>query len=313
MVQIDLTPKQVEELKNHYILELEKLQQRSAEVMGLLSKLVHGPIATLPAKQAELAQPAGKTEEKTKRRGRPTTTPNLGDFIIQLLTEKNKPLTSEQIIKGYKKQFKIDLSGSTATMSSLNQTLFRLRAKQNLITSTRRKGKKGNVYSLVKKDVTPIVKTKPAKEKKTAAPIIKTKPAKEKKTAAPIIKTKPAKEKKTAARIVKTKPVKEKKAAAAKELVPAASKNNWPQFIVDTLNKHKRVLSLKDFLGNAMVQFSIPAKDKKSTYGKISPVLTQMVKAKDKIRAYRKAGTSLKFYALNDWFTDKNELITTYK
>ena len=39
MVNIELTPKQAEELKNFYIVELEKIQKRSVEVKELLSKL----------------------------------------------------------------------------------------------------------------------------------------------------------------------------------------------------------------------------------------------------------------------------------
>jgi hypothetical protein len=268
MAQIDLTPKQIEELKNHYILELEKLQQRSAEIVGLLSKLVHGPIAPLPGIKDGLTQLGDKKEEITKHRGRPASLPNLSDFIIQLLQEKNKSLTSEQIIKGYQKQYKIDLSSSPALMSSLNQVLFRLRAKRNLITSSRRKGKRGNVYSLVIQADTHVAKTKQKKEEK---------------------------------------------AETAESQLPADIKHNWPQFIVDTLNQAKRVLSLRDFINHAMVQFSIPLQDKKSIYGKISPVLTHMMKAKEKLRSYNKEGSSRRFYALNEWFTDKNELTTIYK
>jgi hypothetical protein len=211
---------------------------------------------------------AEKTGELIKRRGRSSGSLNLSDFIVQILKEKNKPLTSEQMIKEYKKRYKIDLAGSKNTMASLNQSLFRLRAKQNLITSTRRKGKRGNLYSLVAKTAVPKAKEKPKKEKRRVNP--------------------PAE-------------------------LPSGSKYNWPQFIVDTLTKSKRILPLNEFVRGALVHYQIPPTDKKSTYGKISPVLTQMSKNKDRIRSVKKEGSSKRFYVLNEWFNDKNELITLFQ
>jgi hypothetical protein len=153
-------------------------------------------------------------------------------------------------------------------MSSLNQTLFRLRSKQNLITSTRRKGKKGNVYSLVKQPDTTVVKTQPKQVDKTVK--------------------------------------KEKE-------LSATTKGKWPQFILDTLTKQKRILSVNEFVKYAMVHFELPANDKKVTVKRIGPVLSHMVKASKKIKSTRKAGQAGTFYGLTDWFGDKNELITIYK
>jgi hypothetical protein len=316
MVQLDLTPKQVEELKNHYILELEKLQARSTEIMGILSKLVHGPITHLPGKQADPLQPADKAEEQTKQRGRPSGTPNLSDFIIQLLQEKNKPLTSGQIIKEYKKKNKIDLSGSTTTMASLNQALFRLRSKLNLITSTRRKGKKGNVYALVKKAEKPAGKVQPRKAdkpvaqtqpKKAGKPGAKTQP---KQVVKPVVKLQPKQADKP---VAKTQPKQAEKLVKQEKEVPANTKSKWPQFVLDTLEKQKRVLSVNEFVKYAMVNLEIPAQDKKVTMKRIGPVLSHMVKTSKNIKSTRKAGQSARFYGLKDWFSDKNELIATYK
>lgn len=262
MVQIDLTPKQVEELKNHYILELEKLQQRTSEVMGLLSRLVHGQVPPLPATTEN------KKEVKEKETSSPTGKLNWTDFILQLLKDKAKPLTVGQIIKEYQKQYKVNLSGSKTALSSLTQALFRLRSKQNLITSSKRKGKKGNIYSLVKQPDTAVVTTQPKKSDK----------------------------------VVKKE----------KEL-PANTKSKWPQFILDTLTKQKRILSVNEFVKYAMVHFELPAHDKKVTGKRIGPVLSHMVKTSKKIKSTRKAGQTGTFYGLTDWFTDKNELITIYK
>lgn len=282
MVQIELTPKQVEELKDHYILELEKLQQRSSEIMGILNKLIHGPIRvekpiekpveTLtkrPGRKVKVKKPAEQPEKIIKRRGRPSNNPDWSNYIIQILKEKDKPLSREQILKSYQKQNKVDLSASKGALVSLNQSLQRLRVKHNLITSTRLKGKKGSLYSLTGQSAKAVVRGRPRKQKE--------------------------------------KPVVEKKQRAEN------SKHNWPQFIVETLEKNKRLLSLKDFLNHAIVHFNIPPHDKKATYGRISPVLTQMVNKKDKIRTAKKEGFPFKFYGLNEWFNSNNELITVYQ
>lgn len=262
MVQIDLTPKQVEELKNHYILELEKLQQRTSEVMGLLSRLVHGQVPPLPDTTEN------KKEIKKKETSIPTGKVNWTDFILQLLKDKDKPLTVDQILKEYKKQNKVTLSDPKNTLASINQTLFRLRSKQNLITSSRRKGKKGNVYSLVKQPDTAVVKAQPK--------------------------------------------VSDKKVKKEKEL-PSSPKSTWSQFVLDILAKQKRILSVNEFVKYAMVQFDLPATDKKVTGKRIGPVLSYMATKSKKIKSTRKAGQKGTFYGLTDWFTDKNELITIYK
>lgn len=296
MVKIEFTPKQVEELKNHYILELDKLHQRSAEIMGILSKLAHEPVfvekatevsAPPPEKKEKEAKPVELPEIKIKRRGRPTDNPNWSNFIPQLLKDQDKPLTKEQILKSYQKQYNVNLTGSKSAMMSLNQAIQRLRVRYNVITSSRRKGKKGNLYSLVTAEV-PQEKKPKGKVKAEPKPKAEAKPKAE------------------------PKPIPQVQETVDKKL-PANTKYNWPLFIGETLTKAKRVLSLKDFVNHALVQYNDQLEDKKATYGKISPVLTQMAKNKDKIRTVRKEGTSRKFYGLTDWFNSNGELITTYK
>ncbi|MBM3435725.1 MAG: hypothetical protein FJY07_05855 [Bacteroidetes bacterium] len=282
MVQIEFTPRQAEELKNHYMLELEKLQHRSAEIMGILSKLVHEPtgeekpMEPTPVKSfvtTKEIKPVEQTLSLIKRRGRPTTNPDWSNYIPQLLREHDKPMTKEQILKSYQKQYNVDLSNSNSAKLSLNQSIQRLRVRHNIITSTPRKGKKGNLFSLVKPGEVQIPKIKPAK----------------------------------------VAPAEVTVAEDTAKKIPSAPKYSWSQFVTETLTKNKRILSLKDFVNHALVHFPEQLDDKKTTYGKISPILTQMSKSKDKIKTVRKPGISRKFYGLTEWFNGKGELITTFK
>jgi len=277
MIHIELTPKQAEELKNHYLLELEKLSQRSAEIIQLLSKLVHEPMISEkppviytppPFVQVEDIKPAQQPDVNLKRRGRPTNNPDWHNYIPQILREHDKPMTKDQIFKSYQKQYHVNLAGSKSAKSLLTQTLQRLRVRYNLLTSIKQKGHKGNFYSLRKPgDNSPAV----------IAP--------------------------------KELTSKDEPGVA----LPANTKYNWGQFITDTLSKNKRILSLKDITHYAMVHYSIDEREKKATYGKISPVLSQLSKSKDKIRPVRKDGVSRKYYGLSEWFNGKGELITLFK
>lgn len=277
MSQIEFTPNQVEELKNYYLLELEKLHQRSVEITGILRKLMQEPMDNkkpqstfnpLPETVVKVPEQVYQPEEKLFRKGRPTRNPDWKNIVPQLLKEQNKPLTKGQILKLYEKQYNVSLSGSASAISSLNQSIQRLRVKNNILTSSKIKGHKGNFYSLVKPEGISVVKTQLTPITESSETGIK-----------------------------------------ADENV----KFYIPQFVVDTLNKTRRILSLKDIVNYAMVRYSIPENDKKVIYGKISPVLTHMSKNKDKIRTIRKDGLAYKFYGLTEWFNNKGELIVMYK
>lgn len=282
MVKVELTTKQAEELKNHYILELEKLQQRSAEILSLLKSIGQESASAFPTDSGRIAKPlpvaaapattapSQPAENKPKRRGRPTNNPPWSEYVVDLLKEKEKPLTKEQIFKTYQKQHGINLAGSKSAMASLNQALQRLRVRKNLITSIPREGKRGNFYKLNTNPVAPVEEKKPAQEVKEVKAV--------------------------------KKPTEEK-----------GSKYNWPQFIVDTLIKTKRVLTRKDFLNHAMVHFSIPDREKSATLGKISPVITQMVKGSKRLKTVKKPGFRGSHYGLVEWFDDNKKLIPEFK
>jgi hypothetical protein len=230
--------------------------------MGILSTLDHEPISIeiinegfppLSAKLLKKTKTAVTTDGIKRRAGRPSNLPDLNGFIIQLLKEKNKPLTSEEILTELLQEYKTLLSGSTTVKAALNQALYRLQTQKNLITRTRKFDKKENLYSLVGQAYTP-----------------------------------------------------------NDTIDSTETYNDFPQFIIDTLHKNKRLLSLNDFLKHALIHYKIPSSDKRLLSEKISPVLSQMAKSKNKIRSFYKDGIHHKFYALNEWFNSNGELMTIY-
>jgi hypothetical protein len=306
MAKIDFTPKQIEELKNHYLQELEKLQQRSSEIIGILKNLVHEPVhfekqigtsvikSALPAEEskaviqtgekkrrgrppastvepahpAEELQPPVLTEEKIERGVNRSGNPRWAAFIMQLLKEVGKPLSSEQIIDAYQMQYDLDISTSKPARQSLNQALHQLRVTKRQIISIKRPGRKAKLFALTGTQYIPSEDVQAEKKKK------------------------PDK--------------------SSGETSKTETKYNWAQFVLNTLAKTKRILSLKEFCNYAIVEYTIPANEKKATYGRISPILTQMVRRKDTIRTVQKDGFHFKYYGLNDWFNSNGELITIY-
>jgi len=284
MIKVELTSKQVEELRNYYLLELKKLQQRTTVLTELLNAIAAEPIlAEYPKagkglKQSKAKSQSGKEiskiiqKEKPKRRGRPAPGPSWSDFVIELMKKENRPLSKEQIFTAYQDQHKVDLTGSTTAMRSLSQTLQRLRVKKNLVRSIPQEGKRTNLYGLVSHSNAQItILKKPAKINK------------------------------------------EKKDLTLEEAAYQDSKSKWPQFIIDTLRKTNRVLTKSDFLRHAVVNFSIPNYDKSSTRNKISKVLSQMVKETKRLKTVKKPGINLPHYGLVEWFNENKKLIPEYK
>jgi hypothetical protein len=197
MVNIELTPLQVAELKNFYMVELEKLEKRTDEIRGLLSKLNKLPVA---AKTRKNRIPGNKAKNEA---------PDLAPTI-------------------------------------------------NLSRKVRR--------------------TKPKPEKKIKAKKIEPKPA---------VKLT---EKKTDSRI----------------------KYNWPKFVVDTLNKTRRVLSAKEFIQHAVVAFNLSKHEINIAKNSISPTLSVLTSKAKTLKTVKKEGQKAKSFGLTTWFED-GKLLAVYK
>lgn len=280
MVNIELTSQQAEELKNFYVIELEKIQKRADEIKGLLIKLNTSsvPIATSTTKQV-----SEKTHKKitvqnikeiTLHKESEAHNPKWGDFIIQVLQEKQKPLTRKAITKLYEKHYNTNISKSNR--SGLEQALARLRVRNKKIQSIKTEGKKEALYGLTEWEVKPIKKTVTTK-------------------------------------IVKVK--KDNPKTAIKPTIQSPEKNtlSWPNFILETLNKTKRVMSLKEFLQQAIVAFNIPKHRIESARNSLSPMLSYLVRKSKTLKTVTKEGQAGRSYGISKWFDDDDKLIAIYK
>jgi hypothetical protein len=90
------------------------------------------------------------------------------------------------------------------------------------------------------------------------------------------------------------------------------SKYNWPQFVRESLIRHKRVLSLTEFVKYAMKHFEIPAGNMKSIRGSIAPTISTLGKSKV-LKSVSKKGFKGKSYGLAEWFDNNGNLISLYK
>lgn len=286
MVNIDLTPQQIEELKKYYESELEQMRKRTDEFQRLLIKLdtkySFDAKSSVPADKNEIKPLLTKlTSKKTiKIKPRKTKNPNWRHFILTSLNEQNKPLSLKEFFKSYKRQYGIDASTSKTSGMALSQALYRLRVKDNIVKSFRINGKKEKVYGLIDNADKTVLLTDNAKAKKP----------------------------------IKLKPNQKPKTVTAREnKPPLVTTYNWPQFIFDTLNKTKRVLSASDFVRHAMVHFNIPKRDFEATRIKVSPALSNLDKNLKKLKTIKKAGQAARFYGLPEWFDYDNKLIVKYK
>lgn len=337
MALLDLTPKQVEELKNHYILELEKLQQYSAEIIGILKTMIHEPVhfeeqpGTSIIKSTHLGKqkkPVIQTGEKRKRRGRPSGSP-----IKSTLPAEQKEAviqTEEKKRRGRPPGSQIKSSLPAEQIKAINKTE----------EKTKRRGRPSNnplwgefIIQLLKEKGKPQLREQiiHAYQKQFNVEVSGSKSAmsalnqalqhlRVRKKQITSIGREGKKGKLFAlinsadisAENVKARQ-KKHSIISPKETPSTETNYNWSQFILDTLAKTKKILSIKDFYNYAMAERMIPASEKKSIYGKLSPLLTQMVRRKDTIRTVKKDGLNTKLYGLNEWFGSNQELITIYQ
>jgi hypothetical protein len=285
MVNIELTPQQVEELKNFYAIELENIQRRANEIKELLNKLEAKPLnrskpAIIPDKVEPTPNLTRQPKKSIKVKPRKTKNPNWRHFVLKTLKENDKPLTSGEIIKLYYKQHNLDLPASQNSLMALSQALYRMRVKDNIVKSSKIKGKREKRYGLIDATDKSVVLTENAKAKKP-------------------VPLNPNQKPKTIIR-QDNKP-------------PLVTTYNWPKFIFETLNKTKRVLSAKEFLKYALVYYNIPKKETESTRGKLSPALSRMEKIVKSLKTCQKDGQAGRSYGLSEWFDGDNKLKADFK
>ena len=168
MTTIDLTKEQVEELKSFYKLELEKSFKRTTEILSILNKLedkpesISKPIFREPEprkKKLAAVQPESITkpivQEPLREKKIVPAIQKEGnkylkwsDSIVELLAEKQKPLSSREIESILIAQKNIPKSDLKKAYYAIHQSLFRLRTKNKKIQTIKSAGEKGLLYGL---------------------------------------------------------------------------------------------------------------------------------------------------------------------
>lgn len=143
MVKVNLTPNQAAELKMHYINKLEKIQQRSSEILSLLKAIGQESGETV---QTWTEEEKGTTDQKGQ--DDKSVKPRWSEYILKLLRERKRAVTSDQIFKSYMKEYGVNFPNPKPVKNTLNVALHYLQNKKKLIEGTPRKGKRGNIYRL---------------------------------------------------------------------------------------------------------------------------------------------------------------------
>ena len=89
--------------------------------------------------------------------------------------------------------------------------------------------------------------------------------------------------------------------------------HNWPKFIIDTLNRTKRVMTPKEFLNYAITAFSIPKYEEDKAKKNVAPTLSYLTHKNKTLKTTIKKGQKVKSYGLSTWFNDAGELIPDFK
>ena len=89
--------------------------------------------------------------------------------------------------------------------------------------------------------------------------------------------------------------------------------SDWPNFIFETLNKSKRVLSLKEFLRSATVTRNISKYETASAKRSLSSTLRNLAGKAKTLKTIQKEGQNGRSYGLANWFDDEGKLIVIYK
>jgi len=281
MTNIELTKEQVEELKVFYKIELEKSLKRTNEIKAILDKLdlkpdpIVKPDVTMgkPQKQKVISVP-----KETKKYL------NWGDQILELLQEKQKPLSLKEIAKILVIQNNIPKSDLNKTNYAVQQSIYRLRTINKKLQAIKVAGKLEKLFGLTEwtKELDNIPVT--------------------------TLESKSNEETQTNPQEIKTDISEQKEAKSILRLA-----YNWPEFVKETLKTKQRVLTGTEFLNHAMKFYNIKTKDKSSIKGKLAPVLSNLVSKFKILKSVQKKGIKGKSYGLKEWFDETGNLISIYK
>lgn len=283
MINIELTTEHAAEIKNFYVCELAKLQKRAVVIRELLS-LLGAERAINPVKENKENETteAGKSKpakpEKTKEIPAEDETkiknPKWRNFIIEVLHEKEKPLSRKVIMKLYSQRNNVKLTDSKSARTSLEKALFKLRVKDKKIESIKKKGKKEALYGLIEWAGKFSVKTPKERIKKT----------KKDNTAPPV-------------EIIQ-KPLPD-------------SEYNWTQFIQETIISEKRILSVPELIQYAFVKFELTEEYRKAIRNRISLTISELKQSKI-LKPAKKEGVDGLSYGPSEWFSDDGYIKPEY-
>jgi len=305
MINIELTPQQASELKKYYEAELEKIRAHENEIIELIKKLDINSTSKenkedekdnekevvklkeqkeiINKQNAEKPEPPiNKKPADDEKKDKNAFELNWYSFVIQILQEKNKPLGSDDMLKLYEEHSGNKIKDMKYARNKLGQVLYRLRHTKKRIRTIKQKGKKETFYALTEWPVTDIkINKEPLVIKEIG--------------------------------IVKTPPQVIERKIISKTTSGKRGQYNWPKFIVDTLNKTKRVLTAREFLKHAMIYYAVPKHEQERTRGKLAPALSRLEKVTKTLKTVSKKGQRSRYFGLSEWFDEKGTLIPIYK
>lgn len=279
MINLEFTPQQIEELKNYYNSELEKIKNRAEEINGIIAKLnkqtkpetVKTDIQqnTAPTRKSNLIINTVKTKNRSWVR-----------IILTILKQNGTPLDKEKIYE-YAAQIR-GIKLSNGNKRSIEQTIHILRT-QGKIESIKQEGKKEKLYRIATIINNPKIQKQQLKEK-----------PKKNKTKKPANKTE-----------IKKTIIKQKNTP------PRNYTYNWPVFITNLLEKNQKVMRVKEIVEKAKEQFKVSEIAKAKFRGSISSAISDLAKKTKTLKISSTNESGIRFYALSSWF-ENGQLKTKY-
>lgn len=297
MIKIELTKEQVEELNNFYQHELDKISKRAvviAEILGKINVKSDNIESTKKIEQKNKTSISAKKIDVNTSAEQKSKKPKWGELILELLNEKQKPLSLKEMLMHFKQQLQLPASELKKVTIAIQQSLQRLRTVNKKITNTRLKGKRGKFYALA-----------------ASAGLVESTPVIEEKKQAKIRKTSLKKQDKVSEKIVEKRPVvlKEKKI----KVEPKSKNLKWRDLIISYLNEQQKALSLKQLLKYFENKFNLSADDLKKAALAIQQSLYRLRTKEHKIVTQKVKGQAGILFGLSDWATTPEPVTATPK